>query len=499
MDEMTTRPALQEAGNKAFAAPRPDDRKVTAPRDDVLADHDACALAELIGKGAISALEATEAAIARAEAVNCRLNAIVTKTYAYARSRCAQDLSGVFAGVPTVIKDSDAIVGVPCRSGSRATSEKPAGRASDFVTEFETTGVVTIATSTMPEFGHTGTTEALLTGPTANPWNTDYSPGGSSGGATALVAAGVVPIAHANDGGGSIRIPAGACGLVGLKPSRGRSATAKTPGFFPINIFHQGIVSRTVRDSAAYLHAIDIAHRASSRSDTPLPPLDRNMKPTDKSLKIALYIDDFEDVECDSQCATAIHEAGRRCEDLGHEVELISNPFSKQFDDDFWLGCWAFMQFLLKVGGRQKLGDDYHWDRMEPFSKHLAKVFQNRFYDYLFARGRLRRFPDLYEKAMAGFDVFLCPTMASPTPKLGYLGPEIPGGLHLTRLKRMFPFTTVHNVSGAPAISLPMGMDRNGLPIGAMFAARLGQDQLLLELALQLEEAGTFTPPLRQW
>ena len=218
-------------------------------------------IARLIRVGDIHAREAVEAAIARAEAVNPLLNAIVTPLFDSARRDVERSHAGAFAGVPTFIKDNDAVAGSPFLFGSRGLPVRPAAKSTPFVEQFLSLGLINLGKTTMPEFGLTGTTEPLLHGPTHNPWNLGFSPGGSSGGAAALVAAGVVPIAHANDGGGSIRIPASCCGLVGLKPSRGRLVDVEGTKLFPVKILHQGMLSRSVRDTAVFFHAAERYHR----------------------------------------------------------------------------------------------------------------------------------------------------------------------------------------------------------------------------------------------
>lgn len=214
---------------------KPDNKLINAYCDDVLGTKDGVELAAMIATGGIQRSEAIEAAIARAQRVNATLNAIATETFEQARNQHNVLESGLLAGVPSFIKDTDQVKGAPTLMGTRAVSEKPADFSSNFVEQFLSVGLVSLGKSTLPEFGLTATTESLATGSTHNPWNLDYSTGGSSGGSAALVAAGVVPLAHGNDGGGSIRIPAACCGLVGLKPSRSRLADTDRSKKMPIN------------------------------------------------------------------------------------------------------------------------------------------------------------------------------------------------------------------------------------------------------------------------
>jgi amidase len=221
--------------------------------NDVLAVHDAVALAAMVQRGDVSSLELVEAAIARAEKVNPALQAIELKDYPRARRQANESIEGIFAGVPSFIKDNTNIAQWPTRHGSRATPSTPAKKNGTFAEQFLSLGLVLLGKSRLPEFGFNCTTEFADDPPACNPWNTDYSCGGSSGGAAALVAAGVVPVAHANDGGGSIRIPAACCGLVGLKPSRSRFVTHEMAKSLPVQIVCDGIVSRTVRDTAHFV------------------------------------------------------------------------------------------------------------------------------------------------------------------------------------------------------------------------------------------------------
>lgn len=225
---------------------------VNAMQDDAMGDCDAVDLAKRIADGHVSTEEVTEAAIARASKANPALNAIVTDTYDMARDKARRRHQGVFDGVPTFIKDNRDVAGAPTLNGTRALQRIPKQKNSDFVNQFESTGLISLGKSTLPEFGIPPTTESFSQGASNNPWNIEHSTGGSSGGSAALVAAGVVPIAHANDGGGSIRIPAACCGLVGLKPTRNRLINHDGTDGLPINVVHEGVLTRSVRDTAFF-------------------------------------------------------------------------------------------------------------------------------------------------------------------------------------------------------------------------------------------------------
>ncbi|MDJ0788282.1 MAG: amidase [Myxococcota bacterium] len=471
-------------------------KQICATTDDAMGTSDAVGLASRIASGEVSHEEVVDAAIERARAVDPLLNAIACEDFERARAAAAAKPAGPLGGVPTFIKDTDAVAGLPNRVGSRATSAKPAAKSSRFVTQFESTGVVSLGLSTTPEFGQTATAESSLNGPTRNPWNPAFSPGGSSGGAAALVAAGVVPIAHGNDGAGSIRIPASACGLVGLKPSRGRVATTALPAAFPVNFLHQGVLTRTVRDTATFLRAAEPHAIEHGIKDPLLPGLGKTVRAREQPLRIGFFVEGPDGVACDSQCAAATERAAALCESLGHSVARIENPFAPTLDRDFWIACWSLLFLAVEVQGRSLLGPDFDRGKLEDFSHFLAAHFLKNAHRFPFARQRTRAFASQYDDAFAQLDVLLTPTLGGPTPELGYFGPEVPGEVHLERLRRYLPFTPPHNVSGAPAVSLPLGSSAEGMPIGVMFAARLGEDDKLLELALQIEQAGAFVPGL---
>jgi amidase len=219
---------------------------------DLLADHDAVALADLVRRREVSPVELAETAITRVEKVNGALNAVQLADYERALAEAAKLPTGLFAGVPTFVKDNTDLQGLPTGHGSRAVPRIPAAADGAFARQFLSLGFTVLGKTTLPEFGFNCSTEYQGSPPTRNPWHTGYSCGGSSGGAAALVAAGAVPIAHANDGGGSIRIPAACCGLVGLKPSRGRLLEAEWARMLPVKIIAEGVVTRTVRDTAHF-------------------------------------------------------------------------------------------------------------------------------------------------------------------------------------------------------------------------------------------------------
>ncbi|MBP1710762.1 MAG: Amidase [Deltaproteobacteria bacterium] len=458
-------------------------KRVSAFCNDALGILDGVGIAEKISSGEISAAEAVEAAIARARSVNPVLNAIVTETFDMAREQVKKPVPGPFAGVPSFIKDIDDVKGVPTLWGSRAVPNKPAGKSSGFVKQFFSTGLVCLGKSALPEFGLTATTEPLAFGVTRNPWHTDYSTGGSSGGSAALVAAGVVPLAHGNDGGGSIRIPASCCGLVGLKPSRGRLAPIEGSQLMPVNIVYEGVLSRTVRDTATFYHGAEQYRRAPK-----MPEIGLVQHPGKKRLRIALFTDLPYGTPAHSESADLVRRTGALCEELGHTVREIPCPCDAQMADDFII-YWGMLAFSFRFYGRLLINRGFNRSKLEDWTINLSRLFLKKSYKAPAVIRRLRKFAGIYNGIFSTCDILLSPTLAHPVPKLGYLGPDVPFDEAFERIGNYVTFTPLQNVSGAPAISLPLGFSNSGLPMGVQFGAAFGLERELLELAFELEEA----------
>ena len=458
---------------------------VTAVCDDVLGTSDAVEIARLIRTGQIQSSEAVDAAIARAERVNPSLNAIATSLFESARQQAQRPCSGAFAGVPSFIKDNEAVAGSAVLRGTRGLPRKPAEESSPFAKQFLSLGLVNLGKTTMSEFGFTGTTEALVYGPTHNPWKLGFSPGGSSGGSAALVAAGVVPIAHANDGGGSTRIPASCCGLVGLKPSRGRVVEMEGSELVPVKIVHQGMLSRTVRDTAVFFHAAERYYR-----NPKLPEIGSVTQPG-RRLRIGFFTELDEDTPSHPDCVAAVADAAKICEALGHSVEEVPRPFDDGFLADFFL-FWAMLAFAATRFGTRLVDPDFDRTKVEEFTEGLARYFKENVRGAPMAIWRLRKFARQYARGFDDYDVLMNPTVTMPPPEHGYIGPEVPFEALLERLKWFIPFTPTQNVSGGPAISLPLGRSKEGLPLGVQFAAPLGDERTLLELAFEIEAAAPW-------
>ncbi len=461
-------------------------QQVHAFGDDVLGTLDAVGVAAAIRAGDFTAFEAVDAAIARLERVDPQLQAVVRDDFERARARAARRVGGPFSGVPSVFKDNVEVGGLPMTYGSRAFPVTPKKKDGPVAAQFRATGMVPIATTTMPEFGWTCSTETLERN-THNPWNTDYSSGGSSGGSAALVAAGVVPIAHGNDGGGSIRIPASNCGLVGLKPTRGRLRLNEGSRTMPVRIVSDSVLTRSVRDTAHFFAAAEKVWK-----NRTLPAVGLVDRPLDRPLRIGVMLDSPVAGPSDPPVRAAVEQLAGLLESLGHHVEPYDLQIPDFFADDF-SAYWGFLAYMGVEHGVSTFGKGFDKSKVEPLT------------EYLVAQGRAARtrMPLVIGRLLAtspasrlafrrGPDVVLTPVLSRTVPELGYLGASVDGAEHFRRLLDLVGFTPLANASGGPAISLPTGVDERGLPIGVMASANHGQERLLLELALQVEEAAPF-------
>jgi amidase len=466
--------------------------------NDVLDTYDSLGLAELVRTRKVSASELLESAIARAEALNPQLNFMAQKHYDYARKAIAARLpQGPFSGVPWLLKDLNTyIAGEVTENGSRLYKGQRASVTSELVRRIERAGFVIFGKTTTPEFGLTGTTESVLMGPTRNPWNRERIAGGSSGGAAAAVAAGVIPAAHATDGGGSIRIPASACGLFGLKPSRGRvpMGPLRTEGWGGMSVHHA--VSRTVRDSAAILdatHGVEPGSRYSA--PTPERPFLREVGRDPGKLRIALMLSPYSGAPVDPQVVEATKAAARLLESLGHHVEEAAPKI-----DMAAIGASSFALMASSVAAdcvdrAKALGIELGPDVLERTT--LDFVAMGKSYTGMdFARGN-----NAYQAAavtiaqfMERWDVILSPTLSAPPLPLGRIGLDT--GRSMMDWGRevgtFTAFTGIYNGTGQPSMSLPLAMSQDGLPIGIMVTGRFGEEGLLFQLAGQVERAAPW-------
>ncbi|MDH6140199.1 MULTISPECIES: amidase [Kitasatospora] len=459
------------------------EQRVHAFGDDALGDHDAVALARLVRNGEVSPGELAEAAAQRARKVEDALAPVAFASYRTPRvGRHSPD--ALLHGVPTFLKDNVDLRGMPTGHGSAAFHPRPARYTSGFAAQLLATGVTVLGKTRLPEFGLNASTEFGTAEPVRNPWQTSHSPGASSGGAAALVAAGVVPIAHANDGGGSIRIPAACCGLVGLKPTRGRLVLNDQGRRLPIDLVTDGVLTRSVRDTAAFFAAAEQHHRPAA-----LPPLGLVEGPGSRRLRVGLVVDSPV-AATDAQTRQAVERTAARLADLGHHVEPTTLPFDRQFQRDFTL-YWGFIAFLIAATGKLLLDRSFQPRRLDGLTLGLRRTFHREFLRTPGVLRRLRATEHAYASVFDGYDVILSPVLAHTTPLLGHLSPNVPFEELIERLQRYVAFTPVNNVTGGPGISLPAGQTAEGLPIGVHLSAAHGQERVLLELGYALEgEAG---------
>ncbi|HEX6515364.1 MAG TPA: amidase [Nocardioidaceae bacterium] len=456
---------------------------VHAFADDALGDGDATEVAARIRSGEISGVEACEAALRRAEAVQPVLAPVAYVDPAAALAAARRHVAGPFGGVPTYVKDNLDVAGMPTNQGTDAFVARPARRNSPFVAQLEALGLVVLGKSRMPELGLNASTEYARAAPVRNPWQPSYSAGASSGGAAALVAAGVVPLAHGNDGGGSIRIPAAACGLVGLKPSRGRLAPDPIDTRLPVPIVAEGVLTRSVRDTAHFLAGAEETWR-----NPALPPVRAVEGPGRTRLRVGVVLDSVNDVPTDPETRAAVLATAELLADLGHHVEDTALPVSRRFVDDFSL-YWGLLGLSACSTGRYAFGRDFDVDRTDNLTRGLARMARARLARVPGAVYRLRRTSRDYRRVFSRLDVLLSPVTCFTTPPIGCLSPTLPFEDLFPRLQAYAGFTPLHNAAGAPAVSLPLGRTEQGLPIGCQLCADVGDDRTLLEVAYELEQA----------
>lgn len=492
------------AGGAAAVAALAAGKSGAAVSSSPLDTHDALGLAELVRKRQVSPSELLEAAIARAEALNPRFNFMAQRHYDYARRKLGEGLpKGPFTGVPWLLKDLNThIAGELSEGGSRFYKGNRATMTSELVRRIEAAGFTIFGKTTVPEFGLTATTENKLTGDTRNPWNPRHITGGSSGGAAAAVASGVLPAAHATDGGGSIRIPASCCGLFGLKPSRGRvpMGPGRTEGWGGLSTHHA--VSRSVRDNAAILDAT-WGVEPGSRYGAPSPDgtFLSNVTRHPGRLRIALMVSPITGTPVDPECVEAARAAARLCESLGHHVEEAAPKFDV---NALSLASFSIVgpSIAADVADRAKATGIDPTQTLEPITLGFIE-FGKRFtaMDYARANNAFQQAAAAMAQFMANYDVILSPTLAAPPLELGRinLSPDCDFTTWGQRAATFAAFTPIANFTGQPGMSVPLAMSKAGLPIGVQFLGRYGQEDLLFRLAGQLERAAPWAdrrPPM---
>jgi amidase len=448
--------------------------------------HDAASLAEAIRSKDVSASEVLEVAIAATEAINPKINAVAERAYEAARERAASKLSGAFAGVPMFVKDTDSLSGTATRMGSHAMPNVPATHSSPFVKKILLPlGFVPLGKSTLPEFGLTGTTESLLMGPTRNPWNLDHSTGGSSGGSGALVASGVLPMSHGNDGGGSIRIPAAWCGLVGLKNSRGRLPGLEGGEKVPVDIGAQGVLSRNVGDTAAFFAAAEEIY------PTNLPPIGHVEGPASDRLRVGFFTEGPAGETCDPEVVDAVHKAANIMAGHGHKVEETPNPYDAGLLDDFFI-FWGFMPFALRFFGKLVMSPGFKFRKVDPWTRGMANYFGKNLLRAPGAIRRLRNSPADVARAFESYDLLISPVLSRPPLPIGTLTPTMPFDEVFETLRPIASFTPIQNYAGTPALSLPVGVGQGNLPMSVQLAAPFGMERRLIEIAYEFEDTAPW-------
>lgn len=479
---------------------------------------DAVALADLIRRKEVTPREVCDAAIERAVSVNDQLNAICYPQFTDAQEQSfatAFATDGTFCGVPMLLKDlSQQQQGRPCSYGSRGLKNNIASQDSEYVRRAREGGLVFLGRTATPEFGLKGVTESRLWGATRNPWNPERTPGGSSGGSGAAVAAGIVPIAGANDGGGSIRIPAAYNGLFGLKPSRGRISSGPFVGEAWTGASTDHVVTRTVRDSAAMLDVL--AGPATGDPfviPQPVTPFSELMQQSPRPLRIGVFTASPYSTEVAQECVDAVEDAARMLESLGHTVEYARPEFDGMALARCYLGLYFGEVSTLMDYAKTELGAR---DRDFELDTRLIAMLGRTLPlpEYVRRRQQWNDFSRALGTYFQSYDMYLCPTAGQMPAKIG----ELDTPAHLQLVSRLMlklnagkmvhrsgqvdqmaleslartPFTQLANLTGTPAMSVPLNWSTDGLPVGVQFGAPHGAEDLLLQLAAQLEEASPW-------
>lgn len=455
--------------------------------------YDGLGLGELVAKGEVTPLELAEEAIARIEKHNPALNAIVYKAYDDARAAAKGKLpDGPFKGVPFLIKDlGTKVTGWPRTSGSRFVADVVDSEDSELTKRFRASGVVLVGKTNTPEYGITGTTESALLGPCRSPWNTNHISGGSSGGAASATAAGIVPLAHASDGLGSIRIPAACCGLVGMKITRDRNPQGPDDYDRAIGFSVDHVVSRTVRDSAAMLDATGYPEPASPYAPPPKArPYMEEITKSPGKLRIAWSSETPSGRPIDPEVQAALERTAETLKSLGHE--LVHRGLGVDYRTLYRAqGCVSASNFAAGMGRLiEAKGREPEQHELEPLTWAAMKsgrklTGEQALWGWQTLRLLNRQILATFEE----FDVYLSPVMGTPPPEIGFVDPVNLEPKEVNRRQGVvFPFTPPFNFTGQPSLSLPLWQSAGGLPIGMMFTGRYADEATLFRLAGQLEK-----------
>jgi amidase len=469
--------------------------------DSDLMFRSASELAGLVHAGEVSALELVETSLQRIDELNPTLNAFVQVDAERALAAAAEVQSGderPFAGVPIAIKNNRPVSGLRLTYGCSLMENFVADYDHNITRRLKGAGFIVVGSTTLPEYGILPTTEARLFGPTRNPWDLGRTPGGSSGGSAAAVAAGMVPVAHGNDGGGSIRIPAACCGLVGLKPQRGRISAAPELGESLLGI--DGVLTRTVADTAAILDVL-AGYEPGDATWAPRPPEPFTVAAEQQPGKLRIAATTrppIADAAVDPACAQAVADAAELLRSLGHDVQEVDPPWQVEgltelFGAVFCTHIGLSIAFSGMVAGRG-VGGISEKD-MEPMSWAIFSMVQKlNAVEGFGATVRLEAFTRQLVEFLEPYDALLTPALAERPLPLGTLDPAAPDPLStFTRSGLFTPFTPVLNASGQPGISLPLFQGEDGLPLGVQLVGRPAEEGALLALAAQLEDAVTWS------
>jgi amidase len=449
---------------------------------DFLAQVDGVGQAELVARGELSTAELLDACAARLERCEPLLHSAVTLDFA--RARALEPAAGPFKGVPTLLKDVFAYPGLRWGLGSRLFAQNMYAPATPYSERIDRSGLLVVGKSATSELGLLGSTETLQEGITHNPWDLSRSAAGSSGGAAAAVAAGIVPLAHANDAGGSIRVPASVCGVFGFKPSRGRTVPANPGGPDFTALISDHCVSRSVRDSALFLSVTEA-------QDGRFSAIGYVREASAKRLRVATFTRTAMGEEPEPAVRRAFDEAVALCAELGHEVREIAAPVADgaALGDAFFSSAGAAMLGMTEMIAGMR-GAAVRPEELEPFTWALIRKFQQRGESALTsARATFEQCTRAYLRVFADCDVVLTPTLSQLPWRLGHLSPLIEYDELMARTARAVGYTPIHNIAGCPAMSVPLHWSDDHLPIGVQFAANIGGDETLLRLAYELETA----------
>jgi amidase len=470
---------------------------------DLLDENDTMGLAALVAAGEVSAIELVDASISRIEVRNPVLNAVVAERFDRARTEAVElNATGPVAGVPFLVKDLECdVADLPSTRGSRLYADVIAAEDCELTARFKAAGLIILGNTNTPEFGKNASTEPLLHGPAHNPWNTGYSTGGSSGGSAAAVAGGMVTSAHANDGGGSIRIPASMCGLFGLKPTRGRTPIWPTPASFayPVSIGHA--VTRTVRDSAALLDAIAGPLPGDPFPAPPIPEAGSFLAAMQQSpgpLRIGFSTASVAGNVIHDDAIAAIERTARTLAGLGHHVEEASPQFDTAMPSHVLSTVMGVTTAMIVEERLAQLGRPMRGDDLEPVNMFLhERSLQVGAFELAKALQEIELLSRDVARFHQTYDLWLTSTLIPPVPVLGYLDTTSTEAI-FTRAGKFSELTATFNITGQPAASIPAGFDANGLPIGIQLVGRHCSEALLLQVAAQLEIAAPW-PRLAPW